>query len=98
MTPVWTGTGQSQQHCAEASEAMRQLGCFFLVFSLWGRERDGEDKAVSDLAVTGMFLESSLPKEGGLAPYLSLLKVLFSLRCRCPSLTLNSWGFLLLQA
>lgn len=55
---------------------MRQPECFFLVFILWGRGQDGEDKAVSGLAVTGVFLENSLPKEGGLA-YLSLLKVIF---------------------
>lgn len=52
---------------------------FFLVFILWSRGQDGEDRALNGPEVTGVLLESSLPKEGVLAPYLLLLIMIFSL-------------------
>lgn len=52
---------------------------FFLVFILWSRGQDGEERALHGPEVTGALLENSLPKEGVLAPYLLLLKMIFSL-------------------
>lgn len=69
-------TGALTTACAKASEAQRQRECFLLVFILWGRGWDGEDKGLSASALMGAFLESSLPKEGVLASYWLLLKVI----------------------
>lgn len=54
---------------------MRRLNAFWisLVFSvsiLWGRRLSVEYKAVSSLAVMGLFPESSLPKEGDFVSHL----------------------------
>lgn len=73
---MWMKTGALTTACAKASEAQRQRECFLLVFILWGRGWDGEDKVLSASALMDAFLESSLPKESVLASSWLLLKVI----------------------
>lgn len=67
MAPVWMGTQGLTAALAYSCISSGAARILFLVFILWVRGQEGKDKVVSGLAVTGVFLEGSFPKEGALS-------------------------------
>lgn len=80
MTSIWRGTGELTAALCLSVRSTETAEGFFAFFSgFHSLERDKMVRTGLSLhgpAVRGMFLESSLPKEGVLAPYWLVLKMI----------------------